>query len=250
MLEREQEWAPGSLEIWWDVRETGEIVFTARFDPGSAMAFDPDAPVWLEPTISCLRWQVHFSRLHHADAVAFLEQHGAPPFLTLYREVWERIQRRRLFVELQEAMTAAAFHLPRERLPGGRPLGERPRQPAHRAEQLLREWLSPAQLAQYDRERAFEVIGSATGARYRIDAAPSSFNVSRLDERGHPLEELCFAPEGAPAKGDILLAQKIALETDERNALEIANRQMLDGSVLPGAGLFGPLLDRIFSLVP
>jgi hypothetical protein len=36
----------------------------------------------------------------------------------------------------------------------------------------------------------------------------------------------CFAPEGRLAVGDVLLAQKIALETMEIKALEIANRQM------------------------
>jgi hypothetical protein len=35
----------------------------------------------------------------------------------------------------------------------------------------------------------------------------------------------CFAPEGGLAAGDILLAQKIALETMERKVLALANRQ-------------------------
>jgi hypothetical protein len=34
-----------------------------------------------------------------------------------------------------------------------------------------------------------------------------------------------FAPEGDLAPGDILLAQKIALETMERKVLALANRQ-------------------------
>ena len=33
---------------------------------------------------------------------------------------------------------------------------------------LLREWLSPEQLAQYDAHKYFEVIGCHTGKRYRI----------------------------------------------------------------------------------
>ena len=37
--------------------------------------------------------------------------------------------------------------------------------------------------------------------------------------------ERCFVPEGGLAPGDILLAQKIALETMEREALALANRQ-------------------------
>jgi hypothetical protein len=35
----------------------------------------------------------------------------------------------------------------------------------------------------------------------------------------------CFAPEGKLAVGDVLLAQKIALETMERETLAIANSQ-------------------------
>jgi hypothetical protein len=35
----------------------------------------------------------------------------------------------------------------------------------------------------------------------------------------------CFGPEGGLAPGDILLAQKIALETMERKVLALANRQ-------------------------
>ncbi len=34
----------------------------------------------------------------------------------------------------------------------------------------------------------------------------------------------CFAPKGYLVAGDVMLAQKIALETDERGALAVANR--------------------------
>jgi hypothetical protein len=34
---------------------------------------------------------------------------------------------------------------------------------------------------------------------------------------------LCFMPLGRLVAGDVILAQKIALETDERSALKVAN---------------------------
>jgi hypothetical protein len=34
----------------------------------------------------------------------------------------------------------------------------------------------------------------------------------------------CFVPEGGLVAGDVMLAQKIALETNERAALAVANR--------------------------
>jgi hypothetical protein len=92
-----------------------------------------------------------------------------------------------------------------------------------RAGALLRRWLSPAQLAQYERTGRFEVVGSDTGKRYRIHPH-KQMNIEELDERGAFVTSLCFAPEGNLPVDDIMLAQKIALETDERATLAIANR--------------------------
>ena len=50
-------------------------------------------------------------------------------------------------------------------------------------------------------------------------------NVHQLDQAGRMVAQWCFAPEGGLAPGDVLLAQKIALETMERKALGLANRQ-------------------------
>ena len=48
---------------------------------------------------------------------------------------------------------------------------------------LLKQWLSPAQLAQYEKYGYFEVTGGDSGKRYRI--RPSrQMNVDELDERG------------------------------------------------------------------
>jgi hypothetical protein len=88
---------------------------------------------------------------------------------------------------------------------------------------LLREWLSPAQLARFESYGHFEVIGSRTGKRYRI-RHNRIVNIDQLDERGAQVATWCFGPEGNLPSGDIMLAQKIALENDEDAALAIAIR--------------------------
>lgn len=92
-----------------------------------------------------------------------------------------------------------------------------------RAVALLREWLSPAQLARLERYGYFEVIGSRTGKRYRI-RYNRVVNIDELDEHGRQVVTWCFGPEGGLPRGDIMLAQKIALENDEDAALAIAIR--------------------------
>src|SRR5882724_560506 len=71
---------------------------------------------------------------------------------------------------------------------------------------LLREWLSPGQLAQYDEHGYFDVTGCQSGKRYRIREGVG-MNVYELD-----------------VAGDVMLAQKIALETSEQIALLVARR--------------------------
>lgn len=93
-----------------------------------------------------------------------------------------------------------------------------------RGEKLLRDWLSPEQLAQYERDRRFEVIGCHSKRRYRIRQS-SSYNVELLRADGTVEEDICFVPQGELVMGDVMLAQKIALETDEKGALAVANRK-------------------------
>ena len=88
---------------------------------------------------------------------------------------------------------------------------------------LLKEWLSPEQSAQYDAKSYFEVTGCHSGKRYRISRG-TSMNVHELDGAGRPSVGWCFAPEGYLVAGDVMLVQKIALETDERGALAVANK--------------------------
>jgi hypothetical protein len=69
----------------------------------------------------------------------------------------------------------------------------------------------------------FDVVGSRTGKRYRIHYG-QSVNVRELDEAGNPKMGWCFVPKGYLVAGDVMLAQKIALETDELAVLAVARR--------------------------
>jgi hypothetical protein len=77
---------------------------------------------------------------------------------------------------------------------------------------LLRSWLSDEQACQWDLYRHFETIGSDTRKRYRLRRG-REMNIDELDFDGKVLAHWCFAPFGNLVTGDILLAQKIALET-------------------------------------
>jgi hypothetical protein len=80
---------------------------------------------------------------------------------------------------------------------------------------LLRSWLTPEQDGQWVAHRYFDVVGCDTGTRYRITRG-AVMNVHQLNPNGRRVAQWCFAPEGDLVIGDILLAQKIALETMER----------------------------------
>ena len=86
---------------------------------------------------------------------------------------------------------------------------------------LLKEWLSPEQLAQYNAHKHFDVTGSYTGKRYRIRHG-NGMNIYELDCCGRPIAGWCFVPKDDLVAGDVMLAQKIALETNERIALLVA----------------------------
>ena len=98
----------------------------------------------------------------------------------------------------------------------------RPRTIEQRGLKLLREWLSQEQLAQYNAHKYFEVIGCHTGKRYRIYYGNGA-NVIELDDAALPRTGWCFVPNDHLVAGDVMLAQKVALETDERGALAAAN---------------------------
>ncbi len=103
-----------------------------------------------------------------------------------------------------------------------------------RSVQLLRSWLTPAQLEQFEKDQSFEVVGNATGTRYRVEKG-FNYNIYALSEDGRAREILCCVPvipdghnpyyvKPMPI-GDVMLAQKMALETDEALVLEVANKR-------------------------
>ena len=61
----------------------------------------------------------------------------------------------------------------------------------------------------------FEVKGCHAGKRYRIRHGMRT-NVYELDAASRPRAGWCFVPKDNLVAGDVMLAQKIALETDER----------------------------------
>jgi hypothetical protein len=89
---------------------------------------------------------------------------------------------------------------------------------------LLSEWLSPEQQAQFEAQKFFDVVGCDSGKRYRIRYG-SAMNIHELDDRGRPLVCWCLVLDAYYiVPSDVMLAQKIALETNERAALTVANR--------------------------
>jgi hypothetical protein len=59
----------------------------------------------------------------------------------------------------------------------------------------LREWLSPEQLAQYDANSYFDVIGCDSGKRYRIQQG-TPMNIHEIDGAGHPRVGWGFVSNG------------------------------------------------------
>ena len=92
-----------------------------------------------------------------------------------------------------------------------------------RADRLLAENLPQAQREQFKDRGYFLVTGGDTGKCYRIRRG-YLMNVDELDGNGKRSHVLCFRPEGRLAEGDVMLAQKLALELFESEALKIANR--------------------------
>jgi hypothetical protein len=96
-----------------------------------------------------------------------------------------------------------------------------------RGRALLKDWLSPEQRAQFEATKSFEVVGCHTGKRYCIEYGEAA-NVFEIDEAGCPVMGWCFLPKGGLVAGDVMLAQKIALENDERAALLVARRFLVN----------------------
>jgi hypothetical protein len=104
-----------------------------------------------------------------------------------------------------------------------------------RALKLLKDWLSPAQLLTYEDHKYFDVVGCDSGAAYRIHHGTQA-NIEQIDAHGRPVCRWCFVPKGGLVAGDVMLAQKIALETYESSALRVANRFTVMGNPRPTNG--------------
>jgi hypothetical protein len=90
-----------------------------------------------------------------------------------------------------------------------------------RANELLVGHLSAWQRREYEQFGYFTVIGGSTGTRYRIRRA-NVLNVEQLSANGLISTLWCFMPKGDLPIGDVMLAQKIALEVFETDALRVA----------------------------
>lgn len=96
--------------------------------------------------------------------------------------------------------------------------------PAHeRSMQLLRANLTPCQLRQFETCSYFDVVGGTTGHIYRIHRGEAR-NIDEQDDAGAWIYTWCFLPMGRLAEGDVLLAQKVALESFELEARAVGVR--------------------------
>jgi hypothetical protein len=80
-----------------------------------------------------------------------------------------------------------------------------------RSIRLLETNLSPTQRKQYKEFDYFEVIGGTTGRCYRIRHG-YSMNIEEVQKDGSLACRWCFSPRGDLPAGDVMLAQKLALE--------------------------------------
>ena len=145
---------------------------------------------------------------------ALLDEIRSPQEFAAHRSAAQRNLRRR-WGEWWNALSAV-------RLSRIRPLISS-REAEARGARLLKANLTQEQRQQYERSGYFEVTGGETGRRYRIRHS-SQMNVEPLDQRGGRDCVLCFVPEGDLVVGDIMLAQKIALELFESEAIAVANK--------------------------
>lgn len=105
---------------------------------------------------------------------------------------------------------------------------QRAQEATERARELLRGLLTEEQWQEYDDHETFTVIGSS-GQRFRIDHGTTG-NVTTVDSDGYPLVAYCAHPElydqdshrYLPTE-DVLVAQALALMTDDAAFLAVAN---------------------------
>ena len=101
-------------------------------------------------------------------------------------------------------------------------INERRIEASNRSLELLDQWLTPEQRDSLARHGYFDLVGS-NGGRYRL-LKENIYNIRPIGKDGNLNHlKLCAVPEGTETLGDQLLAQKIALETDEISVVRVAN---------------------------
>jgi len=138
------------------------------------------------------------------------------------RRAWVTEQMRRLGRGLAQSLRSRRVHCFAD-ADGAWLVNESGTAAQERGVRLLKEKLSREQRQQYDKHACFEVIGGKTGRRYRIRFG-RSMNIDQLDKNGRRVCGWCFFPRGNLVAGDVMLAQKMALELFEPEALRIANK--------------------------
>ena len=89
-----------------------------------------------------------------------------------------------------------------------------------RATELLMSVLEPAQRDMFRKEKTIIVV-AASGTQYRIGLGTVN-NIMELNPDGTPKLRLCVHPVGVPL-ADVLVTQKLLLETDEAEFRRMAN---------------------------
>jgi hypothetical protein len=97
-----------------------------------------------------------------------------------------------------------------------------PTTPEQRGVALLLANLTPRQRGQYMRGRHFDVIGGVSKTHYRLWHCFQQ-NIEELDQDGRRRWIWCFHPRETLVIGDVLLAQKTALELFEPEAIKVAH---------------------------
>lgn len=94
---------------------------------------------------------------------------------------------------------------------------------------MLLEHLSQEQREQYEEHEAF-LAEAPSGRRYLILYGMTS-NVAELDENNRQIARYCIhaRQRGVPVE-DVMLAQKLLIETNEEEFLRIANRSTFGAS--------------------
>jgi hypothetical protein len=92
-----------------------------------------------------------------------------------------------------------------------------------RAEALLRYSLDEEQAKRFAERREF-VVTSRSGRRYRITHGTAGNVLELHPESEKTLARYCIHPAAHLPEADVMLAQKLLLETDEEAFLRIANR--------------------------